>query len=100
MPFCAALATGLPLFIGMYFGYLNYGLISSLGGIVFLYTPATPLHHRMVVLMAGAFGMSACYALGLMAHFLPLLLVPVLTVMVILVSMICRFYRVARAVQF
>ncbi|MEI7608858.1 MAG: FUSC family protein [Rhodospirillaceae bacterium] len=95
MPFCAALATGLPLFIGMYFGYLNYGLVSSLGGIVFLYTPATPLHHRMVVLMACAFGMSGCYALGLMAHFQPVLLVPVLTVMVVLVSMICRFYRVA-----
>ncbi len=95
MPFCAALATGIPLFIGVYFDHLNYGLVSSLGGIVFLYTPATSLHHRMVTLMACAFGMSACYALGLMAHFLPMLLVPVLTVMVILVSMVCRYYRVA-----
>ncbi len=96
MPFCAALATGAPLFIGVYFDHLNYGLVSSLGGIVFLYTPATPLHHRMVALMACGFGMSTCYALGVMAHFLPPpLLVPVLTLMVILVSMLCRFYHIA-----
>ena len=92
MPFCAALATGLPLLVGAYFDHLDYGLVSSLGGLVFLYSPNTPLSHRMVSLMACAFGMSACYALGVMSHFLPLLLVPVLTFIAILVSMVCRFY--------
>jgi len=92
MPFCAALASGLPLLIGAYFDHLDYGLVSSLGGMVFLYAPATPLSHRMVTLMACAFGMSACYALGVLSHFVPLLLVPVLTFIAILVSMVCRFY--------
>lgn len=92
MPFCAALATGLPLLVGAYFDHLDYGLVSSLGGLVFLYSPNTPLSHRMVLLMACAFGMSASYALGVMSHFFPVLLVPVLTFIAILVSMVCRFY--------
>jgi len=92
MPFCAALANGLPLLIGAWFDHLDYGLVSSLGGLVFLYTPNTPLSHRLVSLMASAFGMSACYALGLMCHFVPALLVPVLTFIAIMVSMACRFY--------
>ncbi len=94
MPFCAALASGLPLLIGAYFDHLDYGLVSSLGGLVFLYTPGTPMSHRMVSLMAAAFGMSACFALGLMSHFLPVLLVPVLSFIAILVTMVCRFYLV------
>jgi uncharacterized membrane protein YccC len=92
MPFCAALASGLPLLIGAYFDHLSYGLVSSMGGLVFLYAPNTPLSHRMVSLMACAFGLSACYALGVMSHFFPLLLVPVLTFIAIVVSMVCRFY--------
>jgi len=92
MPFCAALAMGLPLLVGAYFDHLDYGLASSLGGLVFLYSSNTPLSHRMASLMACAFGMSACYALGVMTHFLPLLLVPVLIFSAILVSMVCRFY--------
>jgi hypothetical protein len=59
MPFCAALASGLPLLIGAWFDHLDYGLVSSLGGLVFIYAPNTPLSHRMVSLMACAFGMSA-----------------------------------------
>ncbi len=94
MPFCAALASGLPLLIGAYFDHLNYGLISSMGGLVFLYLPNTPMSHRMVSLMASAFGLSACYALGVISHFFPLLLVPVLGFIAILVTMVCRFYAI------
>lgn len=71
MPFAAALASGLPLLVGAYFDRMDYGLISSLGGLVFLYLPNTPMSHRMVSLMACAFGMVACYALGVMSHFFP-----------------------------
>ncbi|MDQ3060144.1 MAG: FUSC family protein [Pseudomonadota bacterium] len=94
MPLAAALASGLPLMVGAYFDRLDYGLISSVGGLIFLYLPATALHHRMVWLMACGFGMMACYALGVMSHFFPLLMMPVLTFIAILVSMVCRFYRV------
>lgn len=92
MPLCAALASGLPLFLGLHLGHLAWGLTASLGGIVFLYCPNTPLHHRMIVLMACAFGMIACYALGVLGHLVPLLLVPVLAFISMLVTMVCRYY--------
>lgn len=94
MPFAAALASGLPLLVGAGFDHMDYGLISSLGGLVFLYLPETPLHHRMVSLMACAFAMTACYALGVMSHLVPPLMMVVLTFIAILVTMVCRFYRV------
>jgi hypothetical protein len=94
MPVAAALASGLPLMVGAYFGRLDYGLISSMGGMVFLYLPNTPLYHRMVALMACAFGMTACYALAVMSHLLAPLMVPALTFITIVVMMACRFYRV------
>jgi hypothetical protein len=95
MPACAALAAGLPLLVGAYFDQMAYGLVSSLGGVLFLYTPNTALSHRMVSLMACAFGLCACYTLGLMIHcFAQLLLVPVLSCIAMLVTMVCRFYAV------
>lgn len=94
MPFAAALATGLPLLVGAYFDHMDYGLVSSLGGLVFLYLPNTPLSHRMVMLMACAFALTACYTLGVMSHFFPLLMMPVLVFIAILTTMVCRFYAV------
>ncbi|MDR2164593.1 MAG: FUSC family protein [Zoogloeaceae bacterium] len=94
MPVAAALSVGLPLLVGAYFGHMDYGLISSLGGLVFLYTPETPLHHRMICLIACAFAMSACYALGLISHFLPVTVILSLTFIAIVVTMLCRFYQV------
>lgn len=93
MPFAASLASGLPLLIGAGFDRLGYGLVSSLGGLVFLHVPNTALHHRMAVAMVSAFAMSACYALGLMSHFLPPLSMLALTFIAMLVTMLCRFYR-------
>ena len=94
MPVAAALASGLPLFIGAYFDHMDYGLISSLGGLVFLYLPNTPLSHRMMWVMACAFGMAACYALGVMSHFFTPVMMWMLVFIAILVTMVCRFYGV------
>jgi len=94
MPFAASLASGLPLLIGAYFDRMDFGLVSSLGGLVFLYLPTTPLYHRMVTLMVCAFAMTACYALGVMSHFVPLLMMPVLVFTSVLVTTLCRFYAV------
>ncbi|MEO8408434.1 MAG: FUSC family protein, partial [Oxalobacteraceae bacterium] len=96
MPFAAALASGLPLLVGAYFDHMDYGLVSSLGGLVFLYLPNTPMYHRMISLMACAFGMVACYALGVMSHFFPPLMMWVLMFIAILVTMVCRFYRLGQ----
>ena len=98
MPFAAALATGLPLLAGAYCGRLADGLVASLGGLVFLYLPATPLAQRMVSLMASAFGMVACYAVGALGHLLPPflapLLIPMLGFVAIVVTMVCRIHGV------
>lgn len=94
MPVAAAAASGLPLLIGAWFDHLDHGLAASLGGMVFLYLPNTPLHHRMAWLMACAFGMSASYTLGTLSHLYLPLMVPVLTFIATLVTMVCRFYAV------
>jgi hypothetical protein len=94
MPFTAALGSGLPLLVGAYFDHMNYGLVSSIGGLVFLYLPSTPMYHRMVWIMACSFGIAACYALGLISHFFPPLMMPVLVFIAIVVTMVCRFYVV------
>ncbi|GHT89883.1 hypothetical protein AGMMS49545_01490 [Betaproteobacteria bacterium] len=95
MPVAAALAMGLPLLVGCYFGHLEFGLISSLGGMVFLNLPGTPMHHRMVQIMACAFAMSGAYALGVMSHLFPPAMMVMLTFVAILVTMLARFYRLS-----
>lgn len=94
MPIGAALASGLPLLAGAAVGHIEFGLVASLGGLVFLYLPDTPLAHRMVMLMACAFGMGACFALGLLSHVHAALVVPVLALVAMLATMVCRFYGV------
>lgn len=95
MPFCAGLSAGLPLFIGCWFGHLEYGLISSLGGLVFVYVPPTPLYHRMVMMMTCAFAITACYTLGTASQYVPGATIPVLTFVVAVVMMVCRFFGMA-----
>ncbi len=92
MPVAAALASGLPIFVGAAFGELGLGLAASLGGLVFLHLPATRLSHRMAWLMACAFGMTASYALGMLSHLVPALVVPLLVTITLLVTMVVRFY--------
>lgn len=92
MPLAASLASGLPLLIGAWFDHLAWGLVGSLGGLVFLYLPGTPLYHRMISVMVCSFGMVACYTLGVLSHFVPAIMMPVLVFTSILVTMICRFY--------
>lgn len=92
MPLAAALASGLPLLIGAHFDRLGQALLASIGGLVFLYLPPTPMHHRMVLLMACAFGMSASYTVGALSQFVPGLMTPALVVTTLLVTMICRYY--------
>jgi Fusaric acid resistance protein-like len=93
LPLAAALATGLPPLIGASIGHLEYGLVGSIGGLVFLYVPNTSLSHRMVTLMACGFAMSACYTLGLLSHLQPMLLVPVVVFIALLATMVGRFYQ-------
>lgn len=93
MPLAAALSSGLPLMVGAYFGRMDYGLMSSLGGMVFLSLPNSSLQHRMMMLLAASFGMVACFAVGALTQFWPTAMVAALTIIAILVNMVCRCYR-------
>lgn len=92
MPLFAALAMGLPLLAGAWLGRMGDALVASLGALVFLYLPNTPLSHRMVALMACAFAMTACFAFGLLSALAPVLMMPVLVFLAIGVTMLARFY--------
>ena len=94
LPFAAALASGQPLAVGAWFGHVQYGVLSSLGGLVFLYIANLPLAQRMVVLMVCAFAMAASFGLAQMGSALHPLATPVvLTFLTLLVGMVTRFYR-------
>lgn len=94
LPLAAALSSGIPLLVGAAFGHMDYGLISSLGGLVFLYTPNSALPHRMGMVMACSLGMTACFAMGLVGALHPLLLVPLVTLLTMGVTVVCRIYSV------
>jgi uncharacterized membrane protein YccC len=93
-PLAAAAASGLPILVGAAYGQLAHGLAASLGGMVFLYLPASTLSHRMAWLMACAFGLVASHALGVLSNVYEPLTIPVLAVIAAVVTMICRFYAV------
>ncbi|WP_050445650.1 FUSC family protein [Achromobacter spanius] len=93
MPLAAALSSGLPLMVGAYFGRMDYGLMSSLGGMVFLSLPNASLQQRMMMLLAASFGMVACYAVGALTQFWPTATIAALTLIAMLVNMVCRCYR-------
>ena len=93
MPLAASLACGLPMLVGAVFGRMDYGVISALAGMVFLYLPEIGLNDRMVWLMSCAFGMVSCYALGLLCHLVPELLLPALVFISILVTIMVRLHR-------
>ncbi|WP_421956428.1 FUSC family protein [Polaromonas sp.] len=94
MPLAAAVASGLPVIIGASYGQMAAGLAGSIGGLAFLYLPATRLSDRMAVLMACAFGLVACFALGILSSVYEPLTIPVLALIAAAVTMICRFYAV------
>jgi len=94
LPLAAALSSGTPLLVGALFQHMALATLASLGGMAFLYTPNSALPQRMAAVMASALGMIACFTLGLLGASHPLLLIPFLTAMTILVTLVCRFYRV------
>lgn len=92
MPLAAGVACGLPLVLGAMMDRMEYGLVASLGGLVFIHLPATPMAHRMATIMACAFTMTASYTLGVLSHFIPILMMPTLVFTSIVVTMLVRYY--------
>jgi len=92
MAVAVALATGAPMMTGAWFGHMEFGQASTLGGLTLLYLAPTPMSHRMIVLMACAFSMTACFTLGVISHFFPPVMMPVLCLTTVLSLMVARFY--------
>ena len=96
MPFAAALASGLPLLAGAMLGDMASALAASVGGLLFLYLPTTPMHYRMVTLMACGFAVATCFALGLGVQLLETsaaLRIPLISLLTLLVVVTVRSTR-------
>lgn len=73
IPVLASLCVGIPLLAALYFGRLDYGLLSCMGGLVILYLPAGTVAERMITLVTCSFGFMVSYAMGVCFSFHPLL---------------------------
>lgn len=94
LPFVAGLCVGLPVLLGAYFGHFDYGILGSLGGLVFLYLPQAALAQRMVTLVVCSFGFTVCFTLSLLASFNFWFSAFVLGITGLLVAFICRYYDI------
>jgi hypothetical protein len=94
LPFAVAMSAGLPLLVGAWLGDISYAALASIGGMAIVYVPRTRLDHRMVSVMAAAFGLIACFALGQMSQFVPMARAPIIALVAMIVTMACRYYRV------
>ena len=89
-----------PLLVGAFLNNMHLAVISSMGTMLFLYTPKTPLYHRMIVLMACGFGFIVSFIFGGLAHFSPHISPIVLCVLTIIVTMTVRFYQLSNPGNF
>lgn len=92
IPLLASVCVGFPALLGVYFGRFDAGVLASIGALVILYMPATPIPHRMVTLAVCAIGLTACFALGVSTSFNPYVSAAVLGLTTTLVTLITRFY--------
>jgi len=94
MPIIAAIAISFPVFVGAYFGALPSGIKASLGALVILNLPLVgKLPYRLVTVMAWGFAMSLCFALGLIAQQVPIIKLPVFTLIAFGIVIFGRYYR-------
>lgn len=71
IPMLATLCVGVPLLTGFYFNKLDYGILSSIGGLVILYLPLTSVANRMITLITCSFGLLVSLAIGICFSFNP-----------------------------
>ncbi|MCI5968571.1 FUSC family protein [Helicobacter sp.] len=94
MPFFAGLGVAIILFIAAFFGRPDFGLVSVIGAMIFLYVPDTPIYHKMILSMSCAFGIIVSFTLGLVGQSFPSL-IPVIVFSVTLVSaQVVRYFSI------
>lgn len=96
LPLLAALTISLPVFIAAFFGELALGIQASLGAMIVLNLPTTgSLWSRQVTLLACGIAMLASFGLGLLAHDLPSIRLPVFALITLLLVVGGRYWRLA-----
>ncbi len=90
----AALAVGLPVFIGALLGHFSMALLAGMGGLSILYMPQTAIAHRLVTIAVVSFGFTVSFTLGVLASFNDLLSAATLGLTALLATTICRYFRV------
>lgn len=90
-----AICCGVPALLGAAMDSFQAGLMACMGAMVVMYMPAAPVPQRMVTLQVAAFGMAASVALGLIGAIHPLAAALVLTLASALITLICRYFRIA-----
>ena len=94
MPLFVAFAISFPVMIGAYLSDLRMGLLASLGAMVILNLPYTgSLLSRMTTVLACSFGMVACFAVGLVAHNVPILTIPLMFFVTFWCTLFSRYYN-------
>ena len=94
IPLFSALTISFPVFVGAYFEVLSAGIISSLGAMVVLNLPLVgKLPYRLVTVMAWGFSMSLCFALGVITQQIPILRLPIFTLMAFGIIIFGRYYQ-------
>lgn len=73
IPLLASIATGVPLFAGLYFDNLDYGKLACLGGLVMLYLPKAALAERMRMVILCSYGFLISFGVGISFSFDPYL---------------------------
>lgn len=94
MPLFAAIAISCPVMLGAYLGAFPMGLLASLGAMVILNLPYTgSLLFRMTTVLACSFGIVASFAIGLVAHSLPVLTIPLMFFVTFWITLFSRYYK-------
>ncbi|EEO25640.1 FUSC family protein [Helicobacter winghamensis] len=94
MPFFAGLGVAVILFVATLFGRPDFGLVSVIGAMIFLYVPDTPIYHKMILSMSCAFGIIVSFTLGLVGQSFPQL-IPLIVFGVTLVSaQVVRYFSI------
>ena len=93
-PLAVAVAVGLPVSLGAALGPMSIASLAAVGAMAVVYVPRTALVHRAKTLMAVAFAMIVCHALGQFAQLIPPARVPVIGIVTMFSALACRYFRI------
>ncbi|RDU58758.1 FUSC family protein, partial [Helicobacter sp. MIT 14-3879] len=91
-PFFAGFSVGLVLLVSLLFERIDLGLVGIIGAMSFVYTPNTPIYHRMAVVMCCSFGITLSFSLGVLTHFFHFSIPLVVGIVALFSSILVRYY--------